>query len=41
MAYNPENLEKPNSSEKDKRRTVSAETAKKLGQTAVKGANKG
>lgn len=40
MAHNPENLERPNKSEKQPNRTASPATVKALGKTAVKGANK-
>ena len=39
MGYNPENLEKA-AGEKNPKRDVSAETAKRLGKAAVKGSTK-
>lgn len=40
MAYNPENLEAPNRTEKQPPRQVNPETARKLGEVAVKGTRK-
>ena len=40
MAHNPENLERPNKTEKQPKRTASPAAVKLLGKNAVKGAIK-